>query len=105
MPAFRFLCCDNEQSYVHAHVAAPEFLVNVPTHQFCQSCTDSDHVILQQEIETTHVSHFQPILHSPPVGFAHLVEPLPNGAELRSDYHADAGDFAFDAVEVLPLLY
>ena len=63
----------------------------------------TDNVILQQESEPTHVSIFQLLLHSQPVGLGLLVELLISGAEHPADIVADAHDFAFDAFEVLPL--
>ena len=81
MLAFRFPSCDNEQSNVHAHVAAAEFLMNFRTHQICLSCTDSDNAILQHETETTHVSRCPHLLHSEPAALGLYSELPTNGVE------------------------
>ena len=66
--------------------------------------TDSNNVILQQQTETTHVPTFQPFLYSQPVGLGLLVEFQTSGVEHHADILADARDFSFDAIKVLPLL-
>ena len=85
MLAFRFLSCDNEQSNVRARVAIAEFLVNFRTHQICLSHTESANVIFQQETETTHVSNFQFVLYSQPVGLELFVELVTRGVEHPAD--------------------
>ena len=73
--------------------------------QTCWSFSDSDILILQQATEVTHVSKFQHLLHSQPVGLGLSVELLTRGVEHLADILADDHDFAFDAFEVLSLLH
>ena len=56
-------------------------------------------MILQQETETTHVSKFQILPFSQPVGLGHHVELQTSGVEHRADVLADARDFASDTFE------
>ena len=69
------------------------------------SDTSSGNAILQKETETIHVSMFRLVLYSQPVGLGRLIELLTSGVEHPADIFSDAGDFAFDAFEVLPLLH
>ena len=79
---FWFPSYDREHSSDHVLVRTAEFLMNFRTHQICLSCTDSDSAILRQETETIHVSSFQLLLHSQPVGLGLglLFELLSSGA-------------------------
>ena len=56
-----------------------------------------------QSLIASHVSKFQTLLYSQTVRIGLLVELLTSGAEHRADILADARDFAFDAIDVLPL--
>ena len=62
-------------------------------------------MILQQTIETTHVSNVQFLLYSQPVALGLLVELLTSGVEYPAEILADPRDFAFDAFEVQSLLH
>ena len=105
MQAFLFPSYGREHTSGHVPVATAEFLVNFRTHQICLSRTDSDNAILQRKSETTHVSNFQRLLHSQPVGLELLVELLTHGADLPADILADARDCASDVFEALNLLH
>ena len=56
----------------------------------------SGNVILQQQTGTTHVSTFQLLLCSPPVGLGLLVGLLTSGVEHPANIVADAHDFVFE---------
>ena len=103
--ASRLPSYDREHSSDHVLVANAEFLMYLPSDapDLCLSYTDSDNVILQQETETTHVSKFQLLLCSQPVGLGLLVELLTRGVEHTADILPDARNFASEAFEVLPL--
>ena len=75
------------------------------TRQICLSYTDADNVVLQQETESIHVSKFQLLLHSRPVGLGLRVEFLTSGVDHPADILASARDFDFSAFGVLPWLH
>ena len=90
----------------HVHVATAEYLINFRTHQICLSFTDSDNVILRQERETTHVSILKTSFSTRNLlDLVYFFELLTSGVEHSADGLADARDFAFDVLEVLPLLH
>ena len=62
-------------------------------------------MIPQQETDTIHVSKFQLLLHSQPVGLGLLVELSDKWRRTTLvSFMLSAHDFASDAFEVLPLL-